>query len=130
MKLRLAAIALLGMMAWAQSPGGPPPPGGGPGGPGGGPPGGGPGGGTGDGVWQRNAAFGELETFDLCNGHQPGSGMYHHHINPVCVRAQLNDNVVAVSTGRLGTQYTEQTANWTHSPILGWAFDGYPVFGP
>ncbi len=84
----------------------------------------------GDGIWARNAAFGELETFDLCNGHQPGSGQYHHHINPVCLRAQLNDNVVAVSTGRLGTQYAEKAAGWTHSPILGWAFDGYPVYGP
>src|SRR5437763_7636000 len=91
---------------------------------------GGPGGGTGDGVWTRNAAFGELETFDLCNGHQPQSGMYHHHINPVCLRAQLNDNVAAVATGRLGTQYAEKTSGWTHSPILGWAFDGYPVYGP
>ena len=124
MKWRLAGIALMAVTVWAQPPGGPggPPPGG--------PPGAGPGGAMGDGVWQRNAAFGELETFDLCNGHQPGTGMYHHHINPVCLRAQLSDNVVAVSTGRLGTQYAEQTANWSHSPILGWAFDGYPVYGP
>jgi uncharacterized protein (TIGR03437 family) len=87
-------------------------------------------GGSGDGVWTRNAAFGELETFDLCNGHQPGSGMYHHHVNPICLRAQLNDNVVIISTGRLGTQYAEKATAWTHSPILGWAFDGYPVYGP
>jgi len=93
-------------------------------------PGGGPGGGSGDGIWVRNAAFGEIETFDLCNGHQPGSGLYHHHVNPVCLRGQLNDNVVTVSTGRLGTQYAEKAAPWTHSPILGWAFDGYPVYGP
>ena len=98
--------------------------------PGGGPPGGGPGGASGDGIWTRNAAYGELETFDLCNGHQPGSGMYHHHINPICLRAQLNDNVVAVSTGRLGTTYAEKAGGWTHSPILGWTFDGYPVYGP
>jgi len=98
---------------------GPPPPGGG-----------GPGAATGDGIWNRNAAFGEIETFDLCNGHQPGSGQYHHHINPVCLRAQLNDNVVAVATGRLGTTYAEKTSGWTHSPILGWSFDGYPVYGP
>jgi len=89
-----------------------------------------PGGGTGDGVWNRNAAYGELETFDQCNGHQPGSGMYHHHINPVCLRAQLNDNVVVVATGRLGTQYAEKTSGWTHSPIIGWMNDGYPVYGP
>jgi len=107
---KAALLATLAAVAWAQ-------------------PGGGPGG-AGDGIWTRNAAFGELETFDLCNGHQPGSGMYHHHINPVCLRAQLTDNVAAVSTGRLGTQYAEKTSGWTHSPILGWAFDGYPVYGP
>jgi uncharacterized protein (TIGR03437 family) len=101
--------AFLGAMAWAQ-PGGP--------------------GGAGDGIWTRNAAFGEWETFDLCNGHQPGSGMYHHHVNPICLRAQLGDNVTVVSTGRLGTRYAEKAAGWTHSPILGWAFDGYPVYGP
>src|SRR5438270_11149357 len=94
------------------------------------PGGGGPGGGSGDGIWSRNAAFGELETFDQCNGHQPGSGMYHHHINPVCLRAQLNDNVLTASTGRLGTGYGEKSSGWTHSPILGWANDGYPVDGP
>ncbi len=94
------------------------------------PPGGGPGGGSGDGIWVRNAAYGEIETFDPCNGHQPPTGTYHHHINPVCLRAQLNDNLTAVSTGRLGTVYTEKTVGLKHSPILGWAFDGYPVYGP
>jgi hypothetical protein len=64
------------------------------------------------------------------NGHQPGSGTYHHHINPICLRAQLNDNVTVVSTGRLGTLYAEKTSGWMHSPILGWANDGYPVYGP
>src|SRR5580704_18432397 len=100
---RLILFLTLTSIGSAQPPG--------PGGPG-------PGGGTGDGIWVRNAAYGELETFDNCNGHQPGSGMYHHHINPVCLRAQLGDNVVAVSTGRLGTQYAEKSTGWTHSPIL------------
>jgi uncharacterized protein (TIGR03437 family) len=112
--LRIFALAILPAAIWAQPPGGA----------------GAPGGGSGDGIWTRNAAFGELETFDQCNGHQPGSGQYHHHLNPVCLRAQLNDNVTVVSTGRLGTLYAEKTGGWTHSPILGWAFDGYPVYGP
>jgi uncharacterized protein (TIGR03437 family) len=114
MNWTLPVSILAAAVAWAQ------PPGGGPGGAGG----------SGDGIWTRNAAFGEVETFDLCNGHQPQTGMYHHHLNPVCLRAQLNDNVVVVSTGRLGTQYAEKSSGWTHSPILGWAFDGYPVYGP
>lgn len=96
------------------------------------PPGGGPGGGgtSGDGIWYRNAAFGEISTFDGCNGHQPGQGQYHHHVNPTCLRAQLNDNLVAVTAGRVGTQYAEKTTGLAHSPILGWAVDGYPVYGP
>ena len=69
--------------------------------PGGGPPGGGTGA-TGDGIWRRNAAFGESQTFDYCLGHQPGNGDYHYHVNPVCLRAQLNDNLVALKTSRNG----------------------------
>jgi uncharacterized protein (TIGR03437 family) len=84
----------------------------------------------GDGIWIRNAAYGESQTFDACNGHQPQNGQYHQHVQPICLRAQLNDNLVAVKSGRLGTYYQEKAAPWTHSPILGWAFDGYPIYGP
>ena len=100
---------------------------------GGGPgPGGGPGGGQGqgDGIWLRNAYYGEAQTFDSCVGHQPQNGQYHHHANPICLRAQLNDNVEVVATKRTGTTYREKSAPWSHSPILGWAFDGYPIYGP
>ena len=96
--------------------------------PGGGPPGG-PGG-QGDGIWRRNAAFGEAQTFDACMGHQPGNGQYHYHIQPTCLRAQLGDNIEVVKTSRVGAIYREQTAGWKHSPILGWALDGYPIYGP
>lgn len=84
----------------------------------------------GDGVWVRNAYYGEAQTFDKCLGHQPGNGQYHHHAHPVCLRAQLEDNLVTVNTGRTGTVYREKVAPWTHSPILGWALDGYPIYGP
>lgn len=94
-----------------------------------GPPGG-PGGASGDGIWRRNAAYGEAQTFDSCLGHQPGNGDYHYHVNPVCLRAQLGDNLIAVRTSRTGTTYQEKPSGWTHSPILGWAQDGYPIYGP
>lgn len=84
----------------------------------------------GDGVWLRNAYYGESQTFDKCLGHQPGNGQYHHHVQPVCLRAQLDDNLVAVSSGRTGVVYREKSAPWKHSPILGWMFDGYPIYGP
>jgi len=93
-------------------------------------PGGGPGGRTGDGIWRRNAFWGEFQTFDACVGHQPGSGDYHHHANPICLRAQLNDNLELMRNSRTGQIFSEKTAPWTHSPILGWAIDGFPIYGP
>jgi uncharacterized protein (TIGR03437 family) len=95
------------------------------------PPGGGPpAGGQGDGIWLRNAYFGEAQTFDLCTGHQPGNGQYHYHANPICLRGQLNDNTEVARKARAGTIYREKATPWTHSPILGWAFDGFPIYGP
>ena len=57
----------------------------------------------GDGIWIRNAYYGELQTFDRCFGHQPGNGQYHHHVQPLCLRAQLNDNLETARVGRTGT---------------------------
>jgi len=84
----------------------------------------------GDGVWIRNAFYGELQTFDACVGHQPGNGQYHHHAQPICLRAQLGDNVEVVKKSRVGTMYREADTPTRHSPILGWAFDGNPIYGP
>jgi uncharacterized protein (TIGR03437 family) len=84
----------------------------------------------GDGIWVRNAYYGEAQTFDKCLGHQPGNGQYHHHAHPICLRAQLDDNLGTLSTGRTGTSYREKPAPWKHSPLLGWALDGYPIYGP
>ena len=85
---------------------------------------------TGDGVWLRDAYFGERDTFDGCLAHQPGQGQYHNHIQPICLRAQLDDNLEVVATGRIGSTYREKNNGWKHSPILGWALDGYPIYGP
>jgi len=85
---------------------------------------------TGDGVWLRDALFGERDTFDACLAHQPGQGQYHNHVQPVCLRAQLDDNLESVGNGRTGAIYREKSAGWKHSPILGWAADGFPIYGP
>jgi uncharacterized protein (TIGR03437 family) len=92
------------------------------------PPGGG--GVSGDGIWRRNAYYGELLTFDDCEGHQPNTGTYHYHANPLCLRAQLNDNLITLRSSRNGVSYAELASGWRHSPILGWAMDGYPIYGP
>jgi hypothetical protein len=81
----------------------------------------------GAGVWVRNAVSVEAPTFDASNAHQPQNGQYHYHDNPLALRYQLNDNVAYSSAS--GT-YSEDTSQLHHSPILGWAEDGYPVYGP
>ena len=61
------------------------------------------------GIWNRNAYYWEGSGFDQCLGHPQQQGEYHHHVSPTCL-------------------YNE-TDSTHHSPIIGWAFDGYPVYG-
>jgi hypothetical protein len=50
---------------------------------------------------------------DRCCGHpNPGQNQYHYHKYPICVNTPFVDKGEA------------------HSPIIGFAFDGYPVYGP
>ncbi|MDR3735387.1 MAG: YHYH protein [Acidobacteriaceae bacterium] len=86
--------------------------------------------GQGDGVWRRDAKYGEAVTFDPCNAHQPGNGEYHYHVDPVCLRYQVGDNMQKLGSTDLAPNYTEKTTGLVHSPILGYAYDGYPIYGP
>lgn len=82
---------------------------------------------TGDGVWNRDAYHNESVTFDPAFAHQAGSN-YHYHAQPIALRYQLGDHVDYNPTTNL---YTESTAPVTkHSPIVAWAQDGLPVYGP
>ncbi|MEI7861726.1 MAG: YHYH protein, partial [Planctomycetota bacterium] len=101
---------------------------------------------SGDGLFNRLAAAVEAVTFDVGNGHQPGNGEYHYHEDPIALRAQLNDNVDYVGTTNyfpydpavyyltrgegLDGDFSERTTGLHHSAIIGWAFDGYPIYGP
>jgi len=62
------------------------------------------------GIWHRNALVYEGISFDQCYGHPDVSGIYHNHVIPTCLY-NLNNSAA-------------------HSPILGFAFDGYPIYGP
>jgi len=54
----------------------------------------------------------EWTGFDCCSGHSESTGMYHYHFPPSCLLAQIGD----LSDG--------------HSPQIGWALDGFPIYGP
>ena len=83
--------------------------------------------------WWRDALAVEVVTIDPGFAHQPGvNGQYHYHAEPKALRYQLGDNMQATYGGSPNNTYTytENTSNLHHSPILGWSFDGYPIYGP
>jgi YHYH protein/type IX secretion system substrate protein len=61
------------------------------------------------GYWHQNAYVFEGSSFDSCLGHPAPGGEYHHHVSPNCLYNTAD--------------------NTHHSPIIGYAFDGYPVYG-
>jgi hypothetical protein len=53
------------------------------------------------------------DLMDRCCGHpEPREGRYHYHKYPVCVKSPFVDEGEG------------------HSPLIGWAFDGFPIYGP
>ncbi len=87
---------------------------------------GGPLGGQGDNVWNRDAILAEKAGFDCSKGH-PAMGNYHHHQNPSAFKLDLNviSNIcdIYVADGLYALDSTQ------HSPLLGYAYDGFPVYG-
>ena len=60
-----------------------------------------------------NAVEGYSEVWlDSCCGHPQQSGVYHYHKYPSCVKSPFSDD------------------GERHSPIIGFAFDGFPIYGP
>jgi hypothetical protein len=83
--------------------------------------------GNGDGIWNREAYANEGVTFDAALAHQAGN-QYHYHAQSIAVRHQLDDHVEYNPTTN---RYSESaTAVTKHSPILAWAGDGLPIYGP
>ncbi|MEM9080164.1 MAG: sulfatase-like hydrolase/transferase [Verrucomicrobiota bacterium] len=80
---------------------------------------------SGDGIWNRDAYVNESVTFDPAFAHQAGNN-HHYHANPPGLRHILGDSVTYDSDNHLFTE----SFNGNHSPILGWAADGLPVYGP
>jgi len=63
-------------------------------------------------VWNNLAPVFEQYDVDLCQGHAQREGDYHHHMYSGCVQDMGGD------TGD------------SHSPIYGFAADGFPIHGP
>ncbi|MGV3630563.1 MAG: YHYH protein [Bacteroidota bacterium] len=87
---------------------------------------GGPFGGQGDGIWNRDAVVAERAGFDCAKGH-PAMGNYHHHQNPSAYNLDLSviSNVCDLYTAD-GLYAIDDQA---HSPLIGFAYDGFPIYG-
>ena len=76
--------------------------------------------------WNRDAIVAERPGFDCSKGH-PAMGNYHHHQNPSAFKLDLNviSNVCNLYDAD-GLYVIDSTA---HSPLIGFAYDGYPIYG-
>ncbi len=87
------------------------------------------------GVWHQNAIAFENAGFDCAKGHpSPGmgpggaaNGSYHHHQNPSAF------NIAAVPLSNVCDIYLADGLyvpdSAQHGPLIGFAFDGYPIYG-
>ena len=87
---------------------------------------GGPLGGMGDGIWNRDAIPAEKVGFDCAKGH-PAMGNYHHHQNPSAFNLDLTviSNICDIYAAD-GLYAINPTV---HSPLIGFAYDGFPIYG-
>ena len=76
--------------------------------------------------WNRDAIPAEMAGFDCSKGH-PAMGNYHHHQNPSAFKL---DQVVISTICNLYDADGLYTINASeHSPLIGFAYDGFPIYG-
>ncbi len=86
--------------------------------------------------FNENAAPGdeiteELFTFDQCSGHPQQSGVYHYHVDPVCLIRDLGGSVEDKDKTVDGSTYYWIEDSGTNADLLlGFLLDGFPVYGP
>jgi hypothetical protein len=76
--------------------------------------------------WNRDAVPSEMDGFDCSKGH-PANGNYHHHQNPSAFKLDLN--VVSSICNLYDANGLYVIDSTTHSPLIGFAYDGYPIYG-
>ena len=83
--------------------------------------------------WNRNLQYDLVDRFDFARGYvftgynNQFGGEYAHLSDPKELRYVVGDNVFL---NPVTQQFQELESNYKHSPIIGWAFDGNPIYGP
>ena len=76
--------------------------------------------------WNRDAVVAEKPGFDCSKGH-PAQGNYHHHQNPSAYYLDLLVISDVCDMYQAEGLYTINTSE--HSPLIGFAYDGFPIYG-
>lgn len=76
--------------------------------------------------WNRDAIPAEKEGFDCSKAH-PANGNYHHHQNPSAFK--LDKNVVSTVCNLYDADGLYAIDETKHSPLIGFAYDGFPIYG-
>ena len=80
-------------------------------------------------AWNRDAVPAEKLGFDCAKGHPAGTN-YHHHQNPSAFKY---DGTTSNTYSAICTLYNSEglyTINTSqHSPLIGFAYDGFPIYG-
>jgi len=76
--------------------------------------------------WNRDAVPAEKLGFDCSKGH-PAQGNYHHHQNPSAYKLDLN--VISTICDLYDADGLYAIDSTVHSPLIGYAYDGFPIYG-
>ena len=76
--------------------------------------------------WNRDAILAERGGFDCAKGH-PAQGNYHHHQNPSAFKFDIN--VVSTVCNLYDADGLYVPDSTEHSPLIGFAYDGFPIYG-
>ncbi len=85
-----------------------------------------PGGPTASQNWTRDAIVAERGGFDCSKAH-PAMGNYHYHQNPSAFKLDLN--VVSTICNLYDADGLYSIDSTQHSPLIGFAYDGFPIYG-
>ena len=83
--------------------------------------------------WNKNLQYDLSTRYDGARGYvftglnNQFGGEYAHLSDPKELRYVVGDNVFLNAVTQ---QFQEVESNYEHSPILGWAYDGNPIYGP
>ena len=76
--------------------------------------------------WNRDAIPAEMAGFDCSKAH-PAMGNYHHHQNPSAFK--LDKTVLSDICNLYDAEGLYAINENEHSPLIGFAYDGFPIYG-